>query len=301
MSFTVSAKRNDRESRRLLERLSGWRLVAFLVVMSANLITLVLLSVLVLAPNPRWQTLLAGLVSSHSALFATGLGAFGFRIQTKLLLGCLHWAICVYAICQFSSLPFFGDAFTQAFLVLGAQSLLICGSFTLYGYWRQKRCLLRVRDLFAITAVFAVGMQAIQFLIPGWKLIGETDVQSTVKCIHIAGVNTFWCIALVFIFVRNLPPTMPMNSDWRAHLVRSALILLLALILELSIPTSGLPAILSRIVFAGWLGVSFLPVLGLSADPGSIRWVTTAEFYRLQQRGRAVAASTQDAAYSYRS
>jgi len=102
-----SADQNDLgdvSQRRLVERISGWRLNAFFCSVALNAALILAIAVVPLAPNPEWLELLVALVIGSHISFVLFVSGFRYTVATKLAIGCVYGVVCLWAIRNLESL-----------------------------------------------------------------------------------------------------------------------------------------------------------------------------------------------------
>lgn len=283
------AQENDRDHRRLIERLSGWRLVTFFAVFALNLIALVLLGLCVLAPGPYWQAVFVSLLSSQVALLALSIGAFRFPISTKLLLIVVHWIACIAAIGQFSTFGFMSQVVIESLFVFVTQSIILCGVATLWGHRKTTQISFQIRDILALTFVISMILPSLDYFVISWKFNWNAHHFHLYRFGLTGFVNSLWSLAILSCFVDGVIPLRMSGQQRFARVSQSLVLFLAALCLESGLlfgTTDKSFLLLQRVVFACWFCVGAIPVIGLSADPAAKRWITPTEFYRRVRSNR---------------
>lgn len=279
----MNLPKNDRDHRRMIERLSGWRLVTFFALLFLNLIALGLLGLCVLAPDPYWQALFVSLLSAQVALMAVAIGAFRFPVTAKLSLIFVHWFACIVAIGQFSTFGFLSRVVLESLFVFISQTIILCGVATLWGYRKTDRFSFKIRDVLALTLLISMVMSSLELFLPSWKILWNAQQFSWYRCAMTGLVNSIWCFAIVSCFVDGVVPLKGSGRYQIARASQSLVLFLAAVSMESGLlfgSTDRSFLLMQRVVFASWFCICLIPVCGLSARPGARQWITPTEFYR---------------------
>lgn len=208
---------NQRGNRRLVERISGWRLNAFFVSVAINVGLCFAAAIFPLVPSSQWlEFLIAIAVGSHIS-FILLVSGFRYSIAVKLALGSCFGVVCLWVISNLETLGplnFLGFRGYFFALILGQTFFL-----THAAAWLSKWCDLRVEkwysisDLLVLFTTFAIlfplvlpilpfdidaGMEA---LTPGshWKRVAVPLASSVLG--HVLVINV-WCFLVVNLFLQ---------------------------------------------------------------------------------------------------
>ena len=283
----MNLPKNDRDQRRMIERLSGWRLVTFFVLLSLNLIALGLLGLCVLAPGPYWQAVFVSILSAQVALMAVAIGAFRFTVIAKFSFIFVHWIACIVAIGQFSTFGLLSQVALESFVVFISQSIILCGVTTLWGYRKTNRHSFQIRDVLAMTLLVSMVMSSTEYFLPNWKILWNAQQFSGYRAGWTGLVNSLWCFAILSCFVDGVVPLKGSGRYQIARASQSLVLFLAAFCLESGLLFGTMDKsswVMQRVVFASWFGLCLIPVIGLSAHPGVRQWITPTEFYRRVRR-----------------
>lgn len=147
-------------TRRLVERLSGWRLIAFLVSTSVNLGLLVALSVTPLFLNESRMFLVLAMVTASHCVVLVAIAGFRFPISTKISLSLAHAGACAWALSSVGALAWIrtgAPSIAMLYLLLLVSLIVTLGGVViarLTGYHTSNR--FSVGDLLLLVTVFAV-------------------------------------------------------------------------------------------------------------------------------------------------
>lgn len=143
----------------MVERLSGWRLVVFLILAVANFGCLGLLVELPLVLNGAWQAIAFAFVAAAHVVFIVFLAGLRFRVSVKFALGAAHAVVCLWAI---RNLEATSDILLASirwlFLLIPAETIVVTlgGVFAARrsGFHEQHR--FSVSDLLILVTTFAI-------------------------------------------------------------------------------------------------------------------------------------------------
>lgn len=151
----------DRTSqRRLVERLSGWRLIAFFVSAALNIGLLVALIVLPLFLDSTRLLVVTALVSASHCVFLVTVAGFRFAISTKISLGLVHATACMWALASVDALPWVALGRLEVatlYMILMLTLMITVGGIAvavLTGFHRSRR--FSVRDVLVLVSAFAI-------------------------------------------------------------------------------------------------------------------------------------------------
>lgn len=160
MKPNKNADHQSVSSRRLIERLSGWRLIAFFVSAFVNLGMLVALSVTPLFLNSsRMAVVLAAVTASHCVVLLAVAG-FRFPLAAKVSIAMAHATACVWALSSAGVLTWMRPGKPDVavlYLVLMITAIVTIGGVVVArwtGYHRLNR--FSVGDLVLLVSAFAV-------------------------------------------------------------------------------------------------------------------------------------------------
>lgn len=125
------------ENRSVLERLSGWRLIAFLLVAFANVgLVFAIIKLTILGDGFRLMSVVAFVVASH-CVFSLALAGFRLSLAAKLVHASAYGVFCFWAFdsLQVSTAIRLGQADFHWLLLVGFQALV----FSLGAQWFQSR------------------------------------------------------------------------------------------------------------------------------------------------------------------
>ncbi len=195
--------------RRLIERLSGWRLIAFFVSMALNLGLLVGMLVWPLYLD-EWRLFVAAAwVSASHAVFLTATAGFRFSISTKVALGLAHATACLWALASIDALPWVrcgNHEVTTLYLIPMVTLMVTIGGVflaRLKGYHRSRK--FSVTDLLLLVTEFAILFPLILQLVPrGWYTDGVSAVnlESAIVFATATGVT---CLAISNLCLALIP------------------------------------------------------------------------------------------------
>ena len=273
----------DISNRRLIERLSGWRLWAFLGLFFANLLLLFMFSVYEWQLDGMMHTIVFGIYFSQIALFALVIGTFRFPLTIKVANCCGASLYFSWVGCQL----FGSDGLLYLFVASVIQSMVIVFAST-YVWWRNKNLVFQfgIRDLLVIITAFAIGIPSLRFLSHGsrWNIGYSGYLAETMSVFVIPFLNAGWCLVVLCCLVSGiLPKQLPnpfskpnaqaKDKSVEVHRAVSLTVLTLGLVLCEAIVfyvAGGLDSlghVAYRTVYLGWLFLSMMPVIGLEAKP----------------------------------
>ena len=273
----------DISERRLIERLSGWRLWAFILSFIVNLIFVTAMTFFKWQIGSKLFMTALWICYAQNALFALLVGAFRIPLSTKL-------AICCASFFGFGWLieRVFAHASVSVYLVyflieLGIQSLLLMLASSLF-WWRDKKPTFRfqVRDLLIVTTTIGVSIPIMKYLIGGNDTTLPLPLRAATILIPLS--STCWCIFITCCFVRGIipeqfrigfqastkeKPTKIFNLNRWVALGGLLLVLVLAEFLEYYFRNGSYDHAMwhPRTVYLAWLFLSMVPVIGLEAKP----------------------------------
>ncbi len=274
---------SDHEQRRLVERLSGWRLKAFFAGLVLNLFLTLILNQWVLVLSSSMQALVFGLIGAQVAICSFVTGCFRFSILTKVALLFSFVILATWTTSRITELGFASLEVSLQFTIFVTQSMLLCLVASLWGRWR-----IGVRELLIVTTLLALTITMAQWLLPNWESIWATQMLLLVKMVAIGIVNSMWFLVTVYFVVTGLTPIKYLEREWTIKFSLLGSLILLGATFDSGIELlSGWQNSAGyRMVFVGFALLNLVPVIGLSARRNKV-WVKTLDFYRGIQRRAA--------------
>ena len=209
----------DRLSRRrLIERLSGWRLTAFFVSAAVNLGLLVGLTVLPLVLNPaRLFVVTAWVLASH-CVFLIAVADFRFSISTKFALGLAHATACLWALASIEALPWvrLGNREVATLYLIPMLTLGVTfGGIAiarLAGFHRSKR--FSVGDLMLLVTMFAILFPLILQLVPRTFITEGVSAANLGSAFAVAATTGVTCLLVSNLYLKFIPTDKQGLSPW---------------------------------------------------------------------------------------
>lgn len=125
--------------RRLIERLSGWRLFGFLAIAFVNLLVLLALSLVAFDLSPATCRLVTAVITAQVSLFAVSVGAFRFPFAVKISLVATAVLWSLWALSRVSPQGGLGSDVANGFFEFSIQSSLLLLASTFFWWWRDRR------------------------------------------------------------------------------------------------------------------------------------------------------------------
>jgi hypothetical protein len=251
----------DRTSqRRLIERLSGWRLHAFFVSAALNLGLLVGLMVLPLFLDSARLFVVTAWVSASHCVFLIAVAGFRFPISAKIALGLAHATACLWALAGVDALPRVSlgklDVATVYLIPMLTLMVTIGGIVIarLTGFHRSKR--FSVADVMLLVTAFAILFPLVLQLVPRSYFTDGISTASLKSALSVAATTGVTCLVISNLYLKFMPTAQQGRSPWMVVIGW----FLFAAMIDWNLCQFGFLA-------AIWILVSLTPVYGISRNP----------------------------------
>ena len=250
---------NRPTDRRLIERLSGWRLTAFFVSAAVNLGLLAGLSCLPLLLDRNQLFVVTAWVSASHCVCLIAVAGFRLPLSAKIVLGLAHATACLWALDSIEALPWVKlDNFQVATLSLIPMLTLMVtvGGIViarLTGFHRSKR--FSVGDLMLLVTAFAILFPLIRQLVPRDFFtdgIASANLEPALTAAATTGVT---CLLVANLYLKLIPTGQQGLSPWMLVIGW----LLFASMIDWTLCQFGFQV-------AVWMLVSLIPIYGISGN-----------------------------------
>ena len=250
-------KQDSRNSqRRLIERLSGWRLIAFLVSAALNLGLLVGLIVLPLFLDQARLLVVTAWVSASHAVFLIAVAGFRFPISAKLALGMAHATACLWALASIDLNGISRLEVATLYLIPMLTLMVTIGGVAvarLTGFHRSKR--FSVADVLLLVTAFAVLFPLVLQLIPRSCFTDGISTKSLKSAFMAAAMTGITCLLVSNLYLNFIPARQQGLSPWMILVGW----FLLAAMIDWNLCQFGF-------LVGIWILVSLIPIIGTAVE-----------------------------------
>ena len=252
--------------RRLIERLSGWRLIGFFVSMFLNVGLLVALIELPLILDPARLFVAAAMVFGSHCVFLIAIAGFRFSVSRKLALGLSHAGACIIALLQINAMPrlMLGQMEVTTVYSIPILTLMITGGGILMARWAgfHRSHHFTVIDLLLLLTTFAILFPLMQRQIPQYFWSDGNLLKDSGTAFFVAALSGITGLVVTNAFLRILPGCQTGKSP---AMIAIGWFLLTAIV-DWNLCQFG-------VLVGLWIVVSLAPVLGFV---GAIKIESTA-------------------------
>ena len=259
----------DLTQRRLVERLSGWRLVTFFVMAGLNI---GLLGVLVWLPwmfEAREMFVVVGLVAGAHSVFLITVSGFRFPISLKIVLGMAHAIASVWSLGSVGGMPMVSDfegVEVSSLYLIPMLTMAITGGGVvvsrLTGFYRGLNPSLT--DILLVSTALAILIPVIQSVVPDAYFTRSVTIASIRAAVPYALISSGWCLVVANLYLNFLPGAAHGKTPFQ---ILIALFLLCAII--------SWKHCQFGMVVGSWVAISMLPVVGCGRPDSSGRGSVT--------------------------
>jgi len=240
----------------MIERLSGWRLVAFFISAIANFGVFFVLVQWPWMFNEGQLFLVTALVVGVHAVFVIAIAGFRFLMSYKIGLGLGHAVTCVWALASVNAAPliqFHGVAISTLVLLLLVTLLVTSGGLVIarFGGFHQGR-VFSVADGMIVVSAIAILLPVTLGIIPEAQFQKRVSIPSAQSALLYALSASGWFLVVANWYLRFLPQAEHGKTHWQIAL---GWFLFIAMV-SWSHCQFGLVA-------GAWLWFSMLPIYGL--------------------------------------
>ena len=208
-------------NRRMIERLSGGRLIGFFFSAAVNLGMLVALVQWPWMFDASQIFIVTALVAGAHAIFAMAVSGFRFPVSVKLALGLGHAVACVWALASVGAAPiirFQGVDIATLFLFPFVTILITVGGVAvsrLAGFHRGK--IFRVADVMIFITAIAILLPITLRIVPESQFLKLVSLDSIGASVFYAMSIGGWSLVVMNLFV----PILPEAGSWKNSLANS--------------------------------------------------------------------------------
>lgn len=204
--------------RRLIERLSGWRLYAFFISATLNLGFLAGLILMPLFVNPARIFFVTAWVSASHCVFLIAVAGFRFPISVKIALGLAHATACLFALASVEALPWaqlVGLDVSTLYLIPMLTFLITIGGVAiarLTGFHRSKR--FSIADVMLLVTAFAIMLPLILGLLPHAYFTEGISIGSLKSTFAVAATTGLTSLVISNLYLSFIPTGKQGLSPW---------------------------------------------------------------------------------------